>query len=349
MNHTHRLVLGLSLLIVGCERAEVPTVPADADALAGKAAEITGFDLASVSVGYSHVCGLTRQGQAYCWGGGHPVPVPVADGLTFASVWSGGATTCGVTRRKDVYCWDAASHVVAPVSGGPDFVSVSPGEEHSCGLTRSGQAYCWGLNIHGQVGNGTTGVIPVPHPVPVSGGLSFVTLEVGYFHTCGLTRHGRAYCWGDNFDSNLGTGTPIANSPVPVPVAGSLTFASLTVGYFHTCGLTNQGFVYCWGLLPSNGGHTNSVPAAEAEGFRFASLSAGANHTCGVDKRGRAYCFGDGGGLGDGTAMHSATPVPVSGGFTFSSVSVGGYACGVTRHRGAWCWGRLPSPVPMPG
>ncbi|HVO35011.1 MAG TPA: hypothetical protein VMT21_05565, partial [Gemmatimonadales bacterium] len=33
----------------------------------------------------------------------------------------------------------------------------------------------------------------------------------------------------------------------PVAVAGGLTFASLTAGRYHTCGLTRGGAAYCWG------------------------------------------------------------------------------------------------------
>jgi alpha-tubulin suppressor-like RCC1 family protein len=33
----------------------------------------------------------------------------------------------------------------------------------------------------------------------------------------------------------------------PTPVAGGLTFASVSSSWFHTCGLTTGGVGYCWG------------------------------------------------------------------------------------------------------
>jgi alpha-tubulin suppressor-like RCC1 family protein len=34
---------------------------------------------------------------------------------------------------------------------------------------------------------------------------------------------------------------------VPVLVAGGLTFRQLSAGYYHTCGITTQNALYCWG------------------------------------------------------------------------------------------------------
>src|SRR5712692_863116 len=74
---------------------------------------------------------------------------------------------------------------------------VNAGYEHSCRLTTAGAAYCWGLNLSGQLGNGST--TSSSTPVAVSGGLTFAAVSTGYGHSCGLTTAGSAYCWGANF------------------------------------------------------------------------------------------------------------------------------------------------------
>ncbi len=84
-------------------------------------------------------------------------------------------------------------------------------------------------------------------PVPVAGGLVFISLTTGWFHTCGLSRSGTAYCWGDNVEGQLGNGSGVDSSLVPVPVSGGLTFVALSAGSLHTCGLTSTHAVYCWG------------------------------------------------------------------------------------------------------
>jgi alpha-tubulin suppressor-like RCC1 family protein len=61
-----------------------------------------------------------------------------------------------------------------------------------------------------------------------------------------LTTGAIAYCWGNNAFGQLGNGAGI-NRSVPTPVSGGFSFASLSTGSGHTCGVTNGGTAYCWG------------------------------------------------------------------------------------------------------
>jgi alpha-tubulin suppressor-like RCC1 family protein len=63
-----------------------------------------------------------------------------------------------------------------------------------------------------------------------------------------MTASGAAYCWGDNYDGQLGNATATwPNSTTPVAVSGGLSFQSVSAGFSHTCGLTTSGASYCWG------------------------------------------------------------------------------------------------------
>jgi alpha-tubulin suppressor-like RCC1 family protein len=87
----------------------------------------------------------------------------------------------------------------------------------------------------------------------------------------------------------------------------------------------------------------------------FTSVSAAFTHSCSVTTIGNAYCWGwnEFGQLGDGTTYTRLTPVLVSGGLSFASVSAGiansntavggGFSCGVTTNGTAYCWGSNPS------
>src|SRR5437879_1989855 len=103
-----------------------------------------------------------------------------------------------------------------------------------------------GWKGYGQLGDGSTTARSTP--VPVAGDLTFALLSAGGLHTCGVTSGGAAHCWGNNANGELGIGSGSPNlSPTPLPVIGGLTFTALSVGYYHTCGVTASGAAYCWG------------------------------------------------------------------------------------------------------
>jgi alpha-tubulin suppressor-like RCC1 family protein len=157
--------------------------------------------------------------------------------------------------------------------------------------------------------------------------------------------------------------TMVAALALLVSTAGPVTassqrFAKISIGQFHTCGLTSRGVAYCWGYneygqlgdgTTSNSGVNGPQPVIG--GLKFKSISSGGFHTCGLTSRGVAYCWGlnrngglvDGTGqLGDGTTTDSGVngPQPVIGGLTFSNLVAGDYhTCGLTARGVAYCWG----------
>ena len=293
----------------------------------------------SLSSGAQHVCALTPDGLAYCWGLG---------------LW-------GQTGRK----FAGIDPFALPVSGGMQFTSVRSGYQHTCGTTSDGSAYCWGWNEYVQLGSVISEFCaPTPcstAPLLVPGGHTFVTLAAGSAHTCGITSDGAAYCWGDNYWGALGNGTSQGGGPTLV--SGGLSFSAITAGDSYTCGVTASGAAYCWGL--NNGGQlgtgsfdASSVPVRVRGGLAFRSISAPptGHHTCGVTTDDRAYCWGDNvcGQLGvpeyTGQCPAEAAssggggytlPVPVSGGLHFATVSTAfEHSCGLTTDGLAYCWGR---------
>jgi alpha-tubulin suppressor-like RCC1 family protein len=184
-----------------------------------------GLTFVQISVGDRHVCGLTSNGQAYCWG---------ADGS-------------GQLGDSSMLVSMQASPVA--VRSALTFKQLAAGAFHTCGLTTDGAAYCWGDNSHGQLGFGS----PQPglsgawsFPVAVVGGLTFAQLAAGDSHTCGLTTSGLAYCWGQNNYGQLGDDST-TDEFQPIAVSGGLTLRQLALGDFHSCGMASDGNAYCWG------------------------------------------------------------------------------------------------------
>ncbi len=343
------------------------------------------------SQGYHVSCGLDAGGDAYCWGYdgggqlGHDTtyysltPTPVSGGHTFSKIDASIFRTCGLAPSGEVRCWGfkrfhhsgKVGYVPELEAAGYSFTMITDGDEHSCGLTAAGEAFCWGANVVGQLGNGSTNQQNEESPpVAVLGGLSFVDISAGGYHTCGITATGAGYCWGDDDGGQLGNGTnTYGPNSLPVPVAGGLVFASIEAGRSYSCGVTVAGDGYCWGwngggvLGDGTVGGSQATPTLVAGGLSFRSIHPSDSYgvTCGLATSGAAYCWGSGyaGGLGNGQAIDSPVPVPVSGGLTFVELSVGwNGGCGVTQNSTAFCWGtnrsgnlgdgsQADSPVPV--
>jgi len=190
-----------------------------------------------------YACGTVSSGAAYCWGSNatgnlgdstytdRPDPTAVVGGHTFTAISAGGGHTCGITTSGPTYCWGrnnfgsfgdgTITNSPAPVPGasGLSLTSITAADWHTCGLDASGAAYCWGYGERGSIGNGSFDPAQLT-PVPVSGGLTFVSISAGSQHTCGLTSSGALFCWGRNEDGELGDGTG-TNRAVPTRVSGS--------------------------------------------------------------------------------------------------------------------------------
>lgn len=81
-----------------------------------------------------------------------------------------------------------------------------------------------------------------------------------------------------------------------------------------------------------------------APGFHthWISIGAGSFYSCALRQDGSAFCWGQNtfGQLGNGSQSPSSTPVPVSGGLTFTQMAVGDiHACGIDPGGVLYCWG----------
>ena len=130
------------------------------------------------------------------------------------------------------------------------------------------------------------------------------------------------------------------------------SFSQITIGYAHTCALTNEGKAYCWGRnnqgqLGNNSTTNSRIPVAVQmpAGVSFQSIAAGHAHTCALTNEGKAYCWGrnNQGQLGNNSTTDSSIPVAVQmpAGVSFQSIAAGYYnTCALTNEGKAYCWGR---------
>ncbi len=315
----------------------------------------------AVASGRYFSCALTPAGAAWCWGdnrngelgtgtigGSSPAPVAVAGGHVFTAISAGDSHACGLTSAGTTWCWGGNLYGQLGIGSatfygnptptavpGVSFRTLSAGGSHTCGITTAGVAECWGGNSSGQLGIGTTTAYPevISTPTPVSTTERFVSLSAGVDYTCALDDTGQAWCWGANSYGKLGRTTFGTLEPTPVPVSGSQTFAAITAGPDHACGLTSAGTAWCWGRNEHGEIGTGSVTElypkgidtpTEVPGVMFRTLSAGGSHTCGITTAGAAECWGNNtaGQLGTGSFSTNypyaiPNPTQVTGSLTF--------------------------------
>lgn len=302
-----------------------------------------GHAFTAVTTGYDFACGLTAEGQAYCWG---------------SDMWGEIGDGANMDDFSEPYTFGRPAPTL--VQGGITFRLLVAGGSTACGLDLRGAAYCWGNDALGETGAGSlsTDNLSRTHPTAVVGGLVFAALAAGASHMCGLTTSGQAYCWGSNIRNELGhdslsdpaCGGGWRCSTSPVAAASGFTFVAMAAGAEHTCGLDAGGAIFCWGAngswqLGTDSVGMTSVPVPVDSPLRFKSLTASGFHTCGLTADGTAYCWGDnlrgqlGIGLG-GPPYAYSSPQRVAGGLSFRSLSAGAHnTCGIATDGTLYCWG----------
>jgi len=83
-------------------------------------------------------------------------------------------------------------------------LSMSANMGTSCALLDEGSVSCWGAS---RIGDGTTSDQYLPKTVMISEGVALdnvVDIHRGPYHGCALKNDGGLYCWGRNFEYQLG-------------------------------------------------------------------------------------------------------------------------------------------------
>ena len=303
----------------------------------------------------SHACGLTPDGEAYCWGYAR-----------YGQLGTATPQVCYSINTTPIEC----SFVPVEVSGGHRFRQLAAGTlPFVCGLTVDRETYCWGSNEYQQLGTesgdlcGPSSVDCSVTPMAVNAAPVFEFISAGLWHVCGVTNDREVYCWGVNQNAVFGNGSTESASE-PTPVSNWPVLTRILGGSDFSCGLTLSGQAWCagdngLGELGSGTQNNSATPIAVAGGLTFTSLSTQREnsvigHACGIGTDGAAYCWGANthGQLGVAQTFGFCSfnqqqlpcnrePIAVTGGIEFEVLSAGNeHTCGRTVSDDVYCWGR---------
>ena len=180
-------------------------------------------------------------------------------------------------------------------------------------------------------------------------------ISSGRFHSCGIDKRpgieigGTVKCWGHNDQGQ-------ASPPHGI-------FVQVSSGHFHSCALTIEGVVKCWGSKEINhsiednseifddicSGEQHSCAIRSKDGTikcwgrndfgelnvpsdkKFIQVSCGNGHTCGIMTNGEVECWGK--------SRYGESHPPLNTMFKQISVGPAHHACGITSNSEIKCWG----------
>jgi alpha-tubulin suppressor-like RCC1 family protein len=241
-----------------------------------------------VSAGQWHTCGLTNNGQVYCWG------YNMLGRL-------GNGTGAGSEEDPEQ---SFATPVLANAPG-VVFEAVSCGASHTCAIDELGGAWCWGSGEDGRLGtNGpdecmldASLVACALDPQALADGNTYQhAISAGEAHACALDELDALWCWGAGSYGQLGIGE-VGDPPFrarPQQLAGR--YQAVAAGGSHTCAIDRDGHAVCFGD-GSNGQlagpvATASEPIAVPLDQAVEQIRSGALGSCAITILNDCYCWG---------------------------------------------------------
>lgn len=224
---------------------------------------------------------------------------------------------------------------------------VDIGPNSTCAILSAGGA----LMCTGSVGGITEATGVYSHGFSrIAPGVSFKSIVVdGHTHSCALSAADQLYCWGWNFDGQLGLGDRVDRS-TPTMVPG-LTWKQVysTYSWNDVCGIDSNDDLYCWGDKDYSYGLNGTGTVADAlsptlidSGNKYKTMSLSHYTACAITMGNKLKCWGDNlyGQIGDGTTTNRYTPVAIDPGRDYASVFVDEFrACAIAMNGDLYCWG----------
>jgi hypothetical protein len=175
------------------------------------------------------------------------------------------------------------------------------------------------------------------------------SLAYGSDHTCGVKPDGTLWCYGTDYDGDLGQPSVSSGSAVAAPtqVGTSTMWVQVATGgelnRGSTCALDTNHQIWCWGtpaLAGTNNAGAGTTPTLITNEIDWIWIKSSWEHSCAGKTDGRVYCWGDDNYGGFVAIGLTSAPVPTQIPGTYTQWVMGGHhACGLDS-TGKWqCFG----------
>jgi len=259
---------------------------------------------------------------------------------------AGQQTTYAIRSDGGLFAWgnnlyNQANSVNSSPSSSPVQIGtsswsiVSAGLQFAMAITTDGKLYGWGRNDAGQLGI-------------TASTFSWTTVNSSGLHTLAIRSDNRLFAWGLNSSGQLGLGDTVPRSS-PVQVASG-SYTQVSAGLSNSYAIRSDGSLWAWGDN-SNGQlgqdiavtiHRSSPVQLGSTSWSLISASQTQNYVLATRSDNTLYGWGLNTSyqLGNSTTITRSSPVQVSGGGSWTAVSVGGgHALAVKTDYKLYAWG----------
>lgn len=226
----------------------------------------TGLFAVDVALSTVSTCALLNTGQVKCWGRNHR-----------GQLGQGNVTTRGTSAAHM-----GDSLAFTPLGTGKTALQIVGGNLHFCALLNDNGVKCWGAATNGSLGNASTTNHRGDAANEMGDNLAYVNLGTGLtvnhlstdsrsYTNCAELNTGEVKCWGRNTSGALGqqhalpaigdAAGEMGDSLVATQLGSSFVLDQISSGQDHSCVLSDDKTVKCWGVA-TNGIQGNGSTSA---------------------------------------------------------------------------------------
>jgi alpha-tubulin suppressor-like RCC1 family protein len=316
----------------------------------------------------------TSTGQVKHWGSyGNanttPLPTAVENLENVVSIDAGNTSGYALESNGTVWTWgengdgelgdgqtspSRKQAVQAIFPAGVKIVSIGEAQDNGFAIDSTGQGWAWGMNGPGQLCLGPNAEKRVSTPTKIPGMTDALAVQGGEHHVIWLLKNGTLESCGTNSNGQLGVGTKVRKSKVPIAIPGLSKVVEISAGEKSSCARTSSGAVYDWGSNLNGQVGEGIESAAVFTPYLVPLPGAASQIACGgnLPENGSALALVGGvpygwgadhfGQVGDGQTTNKLRPVPATAieslGLTHL-VASGAYSLGINAAGNLYAWG----------